>query len=132
MGLKFGNCDTDQRDGISVCIGDNGSNVGVRRVIIQHIGHASEDRLVQLDRVIVDVEVRDRVGPEPGAEKIRIRPIATRQRVTVSTDQDIGAISAEERIVSSRAINNVWTIATVQCCVYARKIAYTRVEYDYA
>ena len=78
----------------------------------------------------MQVEICDRVGSELGTEEERIRPIAAGERVAVSADQDIGTIAADQDVVSSRAIENILTVAANQCRVDACLVAHPWIEHD--
>ena len=61
-----------------------------------------------------------------------IRPITTGESVAIAANQDIGAIAAEERVVSGPALDDVWAIADVQGDVDAGLVAHPRIEHHYA
>src|SRR5262245_62219439 len=96
----------------------------------EDIRNRCKNRLVELNRVDV-VEIGDRVCPEIRPEEIRVRIISAGERVAVPSDQHIGAIAAEEGAASSKAVKNVWPVATGQCRIDALLIAYTRIEYHH-
>ena len=89
-----------------------------------------EDRLVELHVVIMGVEVRDRVCPKVLSKKICIRPVPAGKRVAVSADQNIRAISAQDDIVSSESIDDIWPIAAVEGRVDAGDVVRARIEHD--
>ena len=59
-----------------------------------------EDRFVELDRVIFHIEICDRIRSKVGAEEICVRPISARERIAVSSDQNIGTVATEECVAS--------------------------------
>jgi hypothetical protein len=98
----------------------------------QDLARLLKDRLVELDDVVPEVEVGDRVGAEAGAEQQRIRPMAAGQRVAVAADQHIRAVAAEEDVVAGRAVEHALAVAAVQGRIGARLIACARIEEDEA
>jgi len=75
-------------------VADHGAGRTVCGVVGEDVGSRREDGLIELDVVVVDIEIRDRVRAEMRPEEVRIRTVAAGQRIALSTDQDIGAISA--------------------------------------
>src|SRR4051794_20394943 len=96
----------------------------------EDVGGRREDRLVELDVVIVNVEIRDRIDSELRPEKECIRPVPAGERVAVSADEDIRAIPPQDDIMPGESIDDIWPVAAVEGLVDAGDVVRPGIEHD--